>query len=208
MKWHLKPLYKLKHHLTALYFLIIKSYLNECFSQVSLHLRLSSNWVSNSPKTIPALLLYLLYTADIHKTDNTIMATFADGTTLLVTLDTHMASELLKIISIFLKIQCSTWRWKDNQTKSVQVTFMSHNTECPMVIIRGVPLSVKYEIKYLGLTSNNKCESHIRAKHFQIKFKLQQLYWLLGRRSKITHMNKILIYKTVIRPTWNNGVQL
>ena len=34
------------------------------------------------------------------------------------------------------------------------------------------------------------------------------MYWLLGRRSKLSLQNKLLLYKCVLKPLWTYGIQL
>jgi hypothetical protein len=34
------------------------------------------------------------------------------------------------------------------------------------------------------------------------------LYWLLGRKSQLSIENKLLIYKTIIKPIWTYGIQI
>jgi hypothetical protein len=34
------------------------------------------------------------------------------------------------------------------------------------------------------------------------------MYWLLGRKSKLSTSNKLLIYKTLLKPIWTYGIQL
>jgi hypothetical protein len=34
------------------------------------------------------------------------------------------------------------------------------------------------------------------------------MYWLLGRKSKLFTSNKLLIYKTILKPIWTYGIQL
>jgi hypothetical protein len=34
------------------------------------------------------------------------------------------------------------------------------------------------------------------------------MYWLLGRRSKLSITNKLLIYKVILKPIWTYGIQL
>jgi hypothetical protein len=34
------------------------------------------------------------------------------------------------------------------------------------------------------------------------------MYWSLGRKSKLSTSNKLLIYKTILKPIWTYGIQL
>jgi hypothetical protein len=34
------------------------------------------------------------------------------------------------------------------------------------------------------------------------------MYWLLGRKSKLSTNNKLLIYKVILKPIWTYGIQL
>jgi hypothetical protein len=34
------------------------------------------------------------------------------------------------------------------------------------------------------------------------------MYWLLGRKSKLSTKNKLLIYKVILKPIWTYGIQL
>jgi hypothetical protein len=34
------------------------------------------------------------------------------------------------------------------------------------------------------------------------------MYWFLGRKSKLYTSNKLLIYKTILKPIWTYGIQL
>jgi hypothetical protein len=34
------------------------------------------------------------------------------------------------------------------------------------------------------------------------------MHWLLGRQSKLTTTNKLLLYKTILKPIWAYGIQL
>jgi hypothetical protein len=39
-------------------------------------------------------------------------------------------------------------------------------------------------------------------------FSLTKMYWLLGRKSQLSTTNKLLLYKTIIKPIWTYGIQL
>jgi hypothetical protein len=42
----------------------------------------------------------------------------------------------------------------------------------------------------------------------QLWITLTKLYWLLGRKSKLSTGNKFLMYKTILKPIWTYGIQL
>jgi hypothetical protein len=41
-----------------------------------------------------------------------------------------------------------------------------------------------------------------------LTLKITKLYWLIGSRSKLSLINKMLIYKVAIKPTWTYGIQV
>jgi hypothetical protein len=42
----------------------------------------------------------------------------------------------------------------------------------------------------------------------QIDTKFNEINWLIGRKSHLTIHNKLLIYKTILRPIWTYGIEL
>lgn len=49
---------------------------------------------------------------------------------------------------------------------------------------------------------------HIWQKRQQLNLKFNNLYWLLGSKSKLSLENKLLIYKIILKPIWTYGIQL
>jgi hypothetical protein len=66
------------------------------------------------------------------------------------------------------------------------------------------------DINYLGLHLDRRLtwHKHIFAKRKQLGITLIKMYWLLGRKSKLSTSNKLLIYKTILKPVWTYGIQL
>jgi hypothetical protein len=66
------------------------------------------------------------------------------------------------------------------------------------------------EAKYLGLHLDTRltCHKHIFAKRKHLGITLSKMYWLLGRKSKLSIINKLLAYKVILKPIWNYGIQL
>jgi hypothetical protein len=42
----------------------------------------------------------------------------------------------------------------------------------------------------------------------QLGITLTKIYWLLGWKSKLFTSNKLLVYKTILKPIWTYGIQL
>jgi hypothetical protein len=77
------------------------------------------------------------------------------------------------------------------ETKSSHVTFTTRRATCLPVHINDVQLpqsdGVKYLVKYL-------------TKRKQLGLTLIKMYWLLGRQSHLSNSNKLLLYKTILKP--------
>jgi hypothetical protein len=41
----------------------------------------------------------------------------------------------------------------------------------------------------------------------QLGLTLTKIYWLLGRQSHLSNSNKLLLYKTILKPIWTYGIQ-
>jgi hypothetical protein len=83
-------------------------------------------------------LLYLIYTADMPTTDDTLIATFADDTAILSSdADPVRASERLHHHLSLLQTWLKQWKIKVNPIKSTQTTFTTRRGLCPQVSINN-----------------------------------------------------------------------
>jgi hypothetical protein len=80
----------------------------------------------------------------------------------------------------------------------------------PPVHINSVQLPQEDDVKYIGLHLDRRLTWHkyIFAKLKQLGIILTKMYWLLGSKLKLSTSNKLLIYKTVLKPIWTYGIQL
>ena len=74
----------------------------------------------------------------------------------------------------------------------------------------------RYFVVYI-ISSMWMPEWHIKLRHdrffvhaFQciIHSSLQRMYWIIGRKSKLSLTNKLLMYKIILKPIWTYGVPL
>jgi hypothetical protein len=70
-----------------------------------------------------------------------------------------------------------------------------------------VQIPQENHVKYLGLHLDRRLtwHKHIFAK---LGISLTKMYWLLGRKSKLSTNNKLLIYKTIFNPIWTYVIEL
>jgi hypothetical protein len=65
-------------------------------------------------------------------------------------------------------------------------------------------------VRYLGLHLDRRLTWHtqISSKRKQLGLSLNKMYWLLGRKSKLSINNNLLIYKVILKPIWTYVIQL
>jgi len=51
-------------------------------------------------------------------------------------------------------------------------------------------------------------ESRRNSMSRKIELKVKELYWLLGRKSQLSIENKLLMYKTIIKPIWTYDIEI
>ncbi|GBP26472.1 RNA-directed DNA polymerase from mobile element jockey [Eumeta japonica] len=155
--------------------------------------------------------LYLIFTADIPTHEDTITATYADDTALLsVDKDSSTASAKLQAHVFKVENWLDKWRIRVNQGKSVHVTFTLRRETCPPIKLHNEEIPQSEDAKYLGMHLDRRLtwRKHIWTKRKQLDTQLRSMYWLMGRKSNLSHESKIAIYKTILKPIWTYGIQL
>jgi hypothetical protein len=182
--WHAGLLYKLRQALLLNSFLLLKSYLHNRHFRVKVgndYSELTYIHAGVPQGSVLGPLLYLLYMADLPTSPRTLIATFADDTSILKTdSDPAVASHLLQTDLLAIQHWLKRWRMKVNETKSTHVTFTTRRATCPPVKINYVQLPQSNGVKYLGLHFDRRLtwHKHIFTMRKQLGLTLTKMHWL------------------------------
>ncbi|KAL7296992.1 hypothetical protein TKK_0009427 [Trichogramma kaykai] len=212
--WHTSLLHKIRLKFPENIYLLLKSYLENRTFQVKFNNIITKLYNINAGVPQGSVLgptLYLIYTSDIPLANDVTTATYADDTSLLSSpSDPTIASINLQGHLTAVQNWFRNWRIKINENKSAHITFTLRRDSCPAVTLNGIPVPQYNEVKYLGMHIDRRLtwKTHIWTKRKQLGLKLKKLYWLIGRNSALTLDNKLLLYKSLIKPIWTYGIQL
>jgi len=60
----------------------------------------------------------------------------------------------------------------------------------------------------MTLDAKLRWKEHIKKKKEELNIKFRKIHWLLGRQSELSILNKLLLYKQILKPIWTYGIQL
>jgi len=156
-------------------------------------------------------LLYTIYTADIPQSDTTILSTFVDDMAIFTTHpDPTSASVSLQDHLCTIENWTRKWRMKINETKSSHITFTLRRGHSPPVYINQRVVPHAETVKYFGLHFDKRLtwKNHVTTKRKHLDLKTREINWFTGKHSPLSLENKLLIYKTVLKPVWTYGIEL
>lgn len=157
-------------------------------------------------------ILYALFTADIIKPKFSEIAQFADDTALIYSnrnyrsVASRMEKDLKVINSYFEK-----WRLSLNKSKTEAIMLSSRKRHLRRQIKFGNNvLPWQGSVKYLGFNIDRRLKfgPHIRAAANSAKLAARLLWPLIRPTSFLGIDEKILLYKTLVRPRLTYGVQV
>lgn len=212
--WHVGLKYKIRRKLPAQIAKVLCSYLDDRKFRVKHESAIAdlAPISSGVPQgSVLGSFLYQLFTADLPISQEVKMATFVDDTAILSThVNPNTASRELQDHLNDIQKWLKSWRVKVNETKSAHVTFTLKKRTCPAVSLNDIKIPKVSDVKYLGMHLDSKLNwaKHIQTKCSQLKIKKAKMYWLIGRKSKLSIENKALLYKAILKPIWTYGIQL
>lgn len=189
---------------------IIRSFL--CYRSFSARVGTSSSSTRQLRAGVPqgsclSPLLFNIYASDMPTHFNTEMAQFADDT-MIMTL-AHRPSTIITRLQFQLN-QLDEWfkrnRIRVNANKSAATVFIGNKKLVPRLAaqlsIDGNPIPWERTVKYLGVVLDDRMSfgPHIREAVNKARGALNSLYPMLGRRSRMSSFNKLLVYKAILRP--------
>lgn len=213
--WHEGLIYKMSKLLPQNYCQLLESYLSGRKFRVAYEETYSNFYPAQAGVPQGSVLgpfLYLIYTADIPTTKETFIGTFADDTVVMAVSEsqTEAVNQLQHALDKISK-WTTDWKIKLNELKSVHVTYaLRQRNSNFQTYLNGVQIPQADSAKYLGLHLDSRLnwKHHVRQKSEQIRLKKREMYWLIGRYSKLNLYCKRLIYMSIIKPIWTYGIQL
>jgi len=205
--WHEGLNHKVRTILPKQYAEILESYLTERFFRIKqgdAYSKLKEIKAGVPQGSVLGPVLYLLFTSDLSKLENNIVATFADDTAILAVGSSNEGStgELQTAIN---KIQKWTKKWhiQLNESKLVHINFTNRCCEHIPVTINNQKVQYANTAKYLGMTLDIKLRiAHVKKKQEELGLRYKKMYWLIGRNSSLSLHNKLLLYKQILKPVW------
>jgi hypothetical protein len=114
-------------------------------------------------------------------------------------------------------LQFTLWRYHQFTTFADDTVVVATDSE-PAIVSQKLQkevLAIQNRFKKWRMKANESksiwrltWHKHIFAKWKQLGITLTKVYWLLGCKSKLSTSNKLLIYKTILKPIRTYGIQL
>lgn len=211
--WHTGLLFKLiKHKFPKYLVLFIKSYISNRTFKVTVRDRKSQSRriEAGVPQgSVLGPVLFNLYINDLPRTTNTEVALFADDTAIFTSSwRTDTIVNRLQTAATKVNKYCQKWRIKLNPAKSETIMFTKRRPAgYSNVTLNGNQIEWSSHVRYLGVILDKRLTFTKHIKHLcdRAYAALFQLFPLFNPKSKLSSENKMLIYKSAIRPILTYG---
>lgn len=214
--WQQALVHKMHHYAFPVYLTkIIQSFLEERSFQVIVRDQLSQ--IYSIPFGVPqgstlSPVLYNIFTSDVPKLDGVCYYFFADDTGFSATdVSPDEITTTLQAASNSLADYQAKWRIKVNPMKTQAIFFTRKRSTRHLpqheIVVSHHPIPWSNEATYLGLRLDKKLNFGIHVNQAILKCKktVKSLYSMLNRRSRLDRKLKLLLYKSIVRPTLMYG---
>lgn len=97
---------------------------------------------------------------------------------------------------------------KANHSIQISPTDRSFHFQLPSTNSASTNTRTLTQRNILTLDAKLRWKEHILIKLKQLKTIKKKLYWMIGRQSKLSIHNKLMLYKQIMKPVWIYGIQL
>lgn len=212
--WHDGLVYKLCRLNFPNYLIkIIRNYLQQRSFRVSLQGCLSNTFII--PAGVPqgsllGPLLYSIYTSDIPRLgSDSEFFLFADDTAVAVKgrMPREITNKLQRCLDTLVEY-ASKWKIKINDAKTQTIMFLHRQSprlkppiDCT-IVMNGSTVQWSTNVVYLGLLFDEKLLFRLHVEKILLKCSalVKNLYPLICRRSRLSRVNKLAVYKQIISP--------
>lgn len=151
--------------------------------------------------------LYAIFTADLKIPSNCDAGYFADDTAIVSaakqsnTIIKALTNALSSVDNYFKK-----WKIRVNSNKTQAILFKYNQSKkrspTRQLIFNGTIIELSHTVKYLGVTLDHKLNfgKHIESCQTKSLNCFKAIYPLLARKSRMSTVNKLILYRTVILP--------
>lgn len=96
-----------------------------------------------------------------------------------------------------------------NNEKPSHITFTLKQNIAPSMFLKN-NIILSTDVRYLGLIPDKRPTwvEHIKQKKLLLNSIRKSLFTILGKHSKLGSKNKLLLYKTLLKPIWSYGIKL
>jgi hypothetical protein len=154
-------------------------------------------------------ILYTIFTADLLEAEQTLTATYTDDTAILASHEDPIIATTKHQTHLHqLEHWLHQWRICATESKSTQVTFTLRRDDCSPVYLNGKSIPQNDAVKYLGLHLDRPLTWRTQTHKKKLELSFKRMYWITGRKSELSLENKLLLYKTILKPIWTYGIPL
>lgn len=210
--WHEGLVYKLITIDGPLYLIhIIKNFLKQRSFYIDINSAHSTqrHILAGVPQgSVLGPILFNIYTHDIPQVSDCKLSLFADDAAIYTTgLQYNSINNSMQNYLYTLEKYYHKWKIKINPNKTSAIFFTKRRKSCYIpnscLHICNTPIEWANNIRYLGIHFDKRLTFQFHVGHAidKINKTIRLLYPIINRKSKLSNSNKLIIFKTIFRPS-------